>query len=84
MEDGHKHLTSGPQVVGEQVDPAPYDVPRWFTPRRDIDWDAVDFRWIFHHRDRQERAGGLLERIHQRLHLGGRWLRFIVQRGRGQ
>lgn len=83
MEDGHKRLTPGAQVVGEQVDASPYNTPRWFTPRRDIDWDAVDFRWILHYRDRQERAEGLLERINHRLHLGWRWLRFIVHRRRG-
>ena len=83
MEDGHKRLTPGAQVVGEQVDASPYNTPRWFTPRRDIDWDAVDFRWIRYHRDRQSRLGGFLERINHRLHLGGRWLRSLVQRRRG-
>lgn len=84
MEDGHKQLPTGEQVIGEQVDPAPYDAPRWYTPRRDIDWDAVDFGWAIYDRNRQTRLGSFLERVHHRLHLAGRWLRSIVQRRRGQ
>ena len=37
----------------------PFDhPPRWFyakTPRREIDFDTLDFRWISHHSDRQTR-----------------------------
>ena len=84
MENSHQHLPTRAQIVSEQASPSPYDTPRWVTPRRDVDWDAVDFRWIGYHRDREVRAGGFLKGVRYRLHPGMRWLRLLVQRGRGQ
>lgn len=79
MENGHGNFTPAPKVVSKQVDPAPYDTPRWYTPRRNVDWNAVDFGWIFYDRDRKTCLGGFLKRITLCLHLSGRWLRSIVQ-----
>ena len=82
MKNRDPGLVDGVQVVGEQVDLPGDDGTRWVTPRRDVDWSTVDFRWLMNHDNRQGRLGRLLKGIRQRLYLLQSWL--LARGWRGQ
>lgn len=58
------------RVVAKETYLSSYDAPRWITlRRRDVDWDAVDFSWIFYDRNRLSAFGVAKQFVRNLLNL---------------